>query len=64
MAQTKDPNRVEAIYELLRAARELERFADLATNIADRAIYRVTGNLQETADDVMVDMGKEPTQDN
>ncbi len=59
MAQTEDPNRVEAIYELLRAARELERFADLATNIADRSIYRVTGNLQEALNNALIRMEEE-----
>lgn len=47
MAQAREPDKVEAIYEILRAARELERFADLATNIAERAIYRVTGDLHQ-----------------
>lgn len=61
MAQTEDPNRVEAIYELLRAARELERFADLAANIADRSIYRVTGNLPEATNKTLVDLKEETT---
>jgi len=32
---------------VLRAARELERFGDLATNLAERVIYMVTGRFQE-----------------
>jgi len=48
MAKAGSPDRIEASYEVLRAARELERFGDLATNIAERVIYRVTGHLQET----------------
>lgn len=48
MAETKNPDKVEANYEILRAARELERFGDLATNIAERVVYRVTGQLHET----------------
>jgi phosphate transport system protein len=48
MAQTKSAVKIEVEYEILRVARELERFGDLATNIAERVIYRVTGNLHET----------------
>jgi phosphate transport system protein len=47
MADVKDPDRVEASYEVLRTARELERFGDLATNISERVIYMVTGHLDE-----------------
>ncbi len=47
MAQTNDPQRIEAHYELLRVARELERFGDLATNIAERIVYLVTGTFEE-----------------
>jgi phosphate transport system protein len=47
MAKTKSPDKVEATYEMLRVARELERFGDLATNLAERVIYIVTGSLQE-----------------
>lgn len=47
MAQAQSPDKVEAAYELLRVARELERFGDLATNIAERIIYLVTGSLEE-----------------
>lgn len=47
MASAGNPDRVEACYEVLRSARELERFGDLATNIAERVIYIVTGNLHE-----------------
>jgi phosphate transport system protein len=47
MAHTNNPERIEASYELLRVARELERFGDLATNIAERIVYLVTGTLEE-----------------
>lgn len=47
MAQTNNPGQIEASYELLRVARELERFGDLATNIAERIVYLVTGTLEE-----------------
>ncbi len=47
MAQTQNPDKVEATYEILRVARELERFGDLATNVAERIIYIVTGRMYE-----------------
>ncbi len=43
MAQTSETAKVEANYKVLRAARELERFGDLATHIGDQVIYKVTG---------------------
>ncbi|HXF62369.1 MAG TPA: phosphate signaling complex protein PhoU [Caldilineaceae bacterium] len=47
LAQANDPEQVKAIYELLRAARELERFGDLVANVAERSIYMVTGKIPE-----------------
>ena len=47
MAETDDQEEVEAAYEMLRVARELERFGDLSTNIAERTVYLVTGSLEE-----------------
>lgn len=47
MAEVKTPEKIEASYEALRAARELERFGDLATNLAERIIYMVTGEFHE-----------------
>ena len=47
MAHTNNPEQIEASYELLRVARELERFGDLATNIAERVVYLVTGTIEE-----------------
>lgn len=47
MADTKNPDKVETNYELIRVARELERFGDLATNIGERIIYQVTGSFDE-----------------
>jgi phosphate transport system protein len=52
--QMADDNLAEEIaagYERLRVARELERFGDLATNIAERVIYRVTGQMKENNTD-------------
>ncbi len=51
MAGTKKTHKVEAAYEILRVGRELERFGDLATNIAERVIYRVEGWMQEVNTD-------------
>ena len=47
MAQAGSPDKAEAAYELLRVARELERFGDLVTNVAERIIYLETGTLEE-----------------
>ncbi len=47
MAEQRSPDKIEATYEVLRAARELERFGDLATNIAERVVYMVTGRFEE-----------------
>lgn len=47
MADDSDTDDIKSSYEMLRVARELERFGDLATNIAERVIYRVTGQMQE-----------------
>jgi phosphate transport system protein len=47
MAEAKKEKKVKAAYDVLRAAQELERFGDLATNIAERIIYIATGRLQE-----------------
>lgn len=45
LAQTTDQARVRVVYELLRVARELERFADLVENFAERSIYIYTGEM-------------------
>ena len=47
MAGAGDANQIEAEYELLRIAREFERFGDLVTNIAERLIFLVTGSMGE-----------------
>ncbi len=47
MSKTKKADKVEAIYELLRVARDLERFADYATDLAERVDFMVTGQLAE-----------------
>ncbi len=47
MSRTDNPTQIEATYELLRVARELERYGDLATNIAERVVYLVTGSFTE-----------------
>jgi len=51
MSQVREPEQVEASYEILRSARELERFADLATNVAERVVYLVTGSMSEINQD-------------
>ena len=47
LAKTKKTDKVEAIYELMRIARDLERFADYATDLAERVDFMVTGQLAE-----------------
>ena len=42
-----EPAKIESEFEMLRVAREIERFGDLATNIAERVIYQVTGAMKE-----------------
>lgn len=47
MADTNSTEEVEAEYELLRIAREFERFGDLTTNVAERLVFLVTGSMAE-----------------
>jgi phosphate transport system protein len=47
MADASSPQEIESEYELLRIAREFERFGDLVTNVAERLIFLVTGSMQE-----------------
>jgi phosphate transport system protein len=47
MAGASNPEEVESEYELLRIAREFERFGDLVTNVAERLIFLVTGSMHE-----------------
>ena len=51
MARAGNPEQIEAEYELLRIAREFERFGDLVTNIAERLIFLVTGSMTEINSD-------------
>jgi phosphate transport system protein len=43
----ENPRRISAGTHLLQIAHELERVADRATNVAERVIYTVTGELIE-----------------
>jgi phosphate transport system protein len=45
LAEAGDPARVRIIYNLLRAAREIERFGDLVSNFSERSIYLITGEM-------------------
>ncbi len=47
MAGASSQTQVESEYELLRIAREFERFGDLVTNVAERLIFLVTGSMAE-----------------
>jgi phosphate transport system protein len=47
LAKTSDEGRVRVVYQLLRVARELERFADLVGNFAERSIYLFTGEMPQ-----------------
>lgn len=56
MADTNSPEEVESEYELLRIAREFERFGDLTTNVAERLVFLVTGRMAEmNVDEPVVD---------
>ncbi len=46
-AMVEDPRRISAGTHMLQIAHELERVADRATNVAERVIYTVTGDLIE-----------------
>jgi phosphate transport system protein len=45
LAEAGDPARVRIIYNLLRAAREIERFGDLVSNFSERSVYLITGEM-------------------
>jgi phosphate transport system protein len=47
MAESKKQKKIQASYDVLRIAQEIERFSDLATNVAERIIYIATGIVQE-----------------
>ena len=47
MANAGTAEKAESVYEVLRVAREMERYGDLATNVAERVIYLVTGSHLE-----------------
>jgi len=47
MTSAGSSEKAESAYELLRVARELERFGDLVTNVGERIIYQETGALDE-----------------
>jgi len=47
MAEATKEKKVKAAYDLLRAGQELERFGDLATNIAERVIFIATGRIKD-----------------
>ncbi|MCB0168210.1 MAG: phosphate signaling complex protein PhoU [Anaerolineae bacterium] len=51
MARAESPDKCETNYEFLRMARELERFGDLITNVAERIIYITTGLMHEVNTD-------------
>ena len=43
----EEPQRINAGTHLIQVAHELERLGDRATNVAERVIYSVTGELIE-----------------
>ncbi len=45
LAQAGEADRAQVFYELLRAARELERFGDLVANFVERSAYISTGEF-------------------
>lgn len=47
MAEAQEPGAIEAHYDILRVGRELERYGDLAVNLAERVVFLVTGVFDE-----------------
>ena len=47
LASSGSREEAENEYEVLRVAREFERFGDLVTNLAERLIFLVTGSMDE-----------------
>ncbi|HQY92447.1 phosphate signaling complex protein PhoU [Caldilinea sp.] len=47
LAGCASPDEAKNEYEVLRIAREFERFGDLVTNVAERLIFIVTGSMEE-----------------
>ena len=47
IATSREVDTTEAAYEVLRLAGALERCGDLATNLAERVVYFVTGEIEE-----------------
>lgn len=45
MVQADTPEMARAAHNILRVGRELERFGDLASNIAERCVYLITGAM-------------------
>ena len=46
-AESKKQKKITASFGVIRAAQDLERVGDLATNVAERIIYTVTGTIEE-----------------
>jgi len=46
-AESKKGKKITASFGVIRAAQNLERVGDLATNVAERIIYTVTGTIEE-----------------
>lgn len=44
-AMHRDPGRIEDLLSIMMVCKHLERIADLATNIAEDAIYMVNGEI-------------------
>mgnify|MGYP001324340059 CR=1 FL=1 len=47
VAKSPKEKKITASFGVMRAAQNLERVGDLATNVAERIIYTVTGTIQE-----------------
>lgn len=54
------PEQAEAAFALLSAARNLERIADHATNIAEDVIYMAEGRIVRHAEAGATQVGREP----
>jgi phosphate transport system protein len=48
LAKSTTPQEAQAVYDFIRAARELERLGDLISNFGERSVYILTGEMPDS----------------